>query len=182
MKKAIKSLVIAASVAAIAGIGAVSFAAWEDEGIKSGSAGGTLGSITAYGFDSALSETLTGTLMPYDQEDTSGQQVTFWSIELPTVTAAGGAKLQVAFASDPGLDAESGIYVKWSSEEVEAAPEGTTGYQKLTTSAADLTGATYEAESYGVDGGYLTVILDSDVLSDMGASFSITVTVVSTAA
>ncbi len=68
MKKTVKSLIIAASVAAIAGIGAVSFAAWEST-VTDQTVNGTLGNITTTG---SITLTQTGDLdtkklVPYDQ-------------------------------------------------------------------------------------------------------------------
>lgn len=70
MKKTIKSLVIAASVAAIAGIGAVSFAKWEqgtttDEKLEDI----PTGSIVVMGELSASHDLGSKKLVPHDQED-----------------------------------------------------------------------------------------------------------------
>ena len=179
MKKKVKALVVAASVAAIAGIGAVSFAAWAGGANGSGTATGNTGSINAYGFDTTLSATMgTTTLMPYDQGGTLGtDEVAVWSVALPTITAAPETKLQVKLTSDPGLDASSGIYVMYSTTDVTTAPSDKTGYQKLTTTDADLGTVTFAENSEAATTGYLVVILDSSKLGDMGKAFSITVTV-----
>ena len=171
MNKTVKALVIAASVAAVVGVGAVSFAKWEAGAKNDQAATGTLGQITAYGFDSELSETISN-LMPYDQ----GDGTCVWSFALPNVTAAPATKLTAKLTSDPGLDANSGIYVKWSESNVSTAPDDTTGYKKLTTSAQDLD-KTFAANSESASAGYLVVIVDSSKLGDMGKSFSITVSV-----
>lgn len=179
MKKFLKPLVIATSVAAVAGIGAVSFAAWSGGTNSGGTATGQLGSITAYGFDTALSATMgENKLMPYNQPSVSANQVKVWSVALPTVTGSDATKIQVRLTSDPGLDSSSGIYVKYSTSDVSDAPTALTDYQKLTTSDVDLTSATFAANSQGADGGYLVVALDSSKLADMTKNFSITVTLV----
>ncbi|MDE6029903.1 MAG: hypothetical protein K2F90_06265 [Clostridiales bacterium] len=69
MKKTVKSLIIAASVAAIAGIGAVSFAKWEST-VSDQTVDGTLGNIETTG---TITLTQTGdldkkVLVPHDQE------------------------------------------------------------------------------------------------------------------
>lgn len=177
MKKTIKGLIIAASVAAVVGVGAVSYAAWSGGANPTATATGTLGSITAYGFDGTITSPTTY-LMPYNQTtgvDTT--HVTYWCVELPTVTTTTAAKLQVKLTTDPNLNAASGIYVMHSKNDVTTAPANTSGCQKLTTTDADLTGATFAANSEAVAGGYLVVLLDSSKTADMSKSISITITV-----
>lgn len=69
MKKTVKSLIVAASVAAIAGIGAVSFAAWSggnpEDITHSGASGSIVTAAGTLGATSNLSDTVK--LVPYDQ-------------------------------------------------------------------------------------------------------------------
>lgn len=180
MKKAVKAIIAASAVAAVVGIGAVSFAAWTATTHGTANASGQIGTIEAYGFDSALNASMESgkKLVPYNQTGTDSSWLKVWSVELPKVTTTTtGAKLTVNYGTTaPTLNPNSGIYVMWSASTVSSAPANTTGYKKLSTSAQDL-GKTFSANSASVSGGYLVVILDSSASGDMGASFSIVVTV-----
>ena len=182
MKKVAKLLITAAAVAAVAGVAGVSYAAWAGGANQSASASGQLGSISAYGFDTELTATMgSDKLMPYDQTSLGTNQIAVWSVELPTITATSATKLQVKYTTAPTLDDASGIYVKYSATEVTTAPAATTGYQKVTATDTDLTGATFAANSQAATTGYLVVILDSSKLADMSQNFAISVTVVEAA-
>ena len=184
MKKAIKGLIVASAVAAVVGVGAVSYAAWAGGANPSASAGGQLGSISAYGFDTELTATMgSKKLMPYNQPaaNLSETNIAVWSVELPKITATSATKLQVKYTTAPTLDSTSGMYVMYSANEVTTAPADTTGYQKLTATDTDLTGATFAANSQSATTGWLVVILDSSKLADMNQNFAISVTVVENA-
>lgn len=98
MKKTVKSLIIAASVAAIAGIGAVSFAAWEGTGSKTVTSNANpLGTVTLVGFDATTADAWEGTLVPYNQPESTivDDGVTVTSITLPKLTAVAGQTITV---------------------------------------------------------------------------------------
>lgn len=84
MKKTVKALVIAASVAAVAGIGAVSFAKWEaNSAAKGDTTGSTTSVVTTIG-NITVSQP-TNKLKPYDQDSsnavlTDTDAVTFWAL------------------------------------------------------------------------------------------------------
>ncbi|MCH5153660.1 MAG: hypothetical protein J1F71_00465 [Clostridiales bacterium] len=91
MKKTIKSLVIAASVAAIAGIGAVSFAAWEAGDVSDATGSGTTGSITTTAGTLAFApENAEKALVPYNQEF-GYLEASMALMHTYTVTYTGGA-------------------------------------------------------------------------------------------
>ena len=98
MKKAVKSLIIAASVAAIAGIGAVSFAAWtggtkEKTGITTG---GT-SHVDTTGFGTGSTSSLTDKLMPWNQSNPAAStgETTIYHIKLVVEgNAASSYKIQ----------------------------------------------------------------------------------------
>lgn len=90
MKKAIKAFIITASIAAAIGVGAVSYAAWSDNGSKTVGVSGSTGSITVLGDltvtpDSGTLASMTP-LRPADHEEIDGT-VRFWKF---TVTAGSG--------------------------------------------------------------------------------------------
>lgn len=175
MKKVAKGLIIAASVAAVAGIGAVSFAKWEGGANSSVDVSGKTATISVYGFDSATVTNPTKNLLPYDQGSDVDDNVRIWSIQLPTITAADATKLQVKYTDSKATTGD--VYVKWSSTDVTTVPSDKDGYQALSTTATDLTGATFNANVTAQAGGYLVVILDSSATTDMNKDIKITVSV-----
>ena len=92
MKKTVKSLIIAASVAAIAGIGAVSFAKWTVGNTSEQTATGSAGELTAVGaitLASNLNDDMK--LVPYDQDNYSTAKLTnLWVITVTPPTAMDG--------------------------------------------------------------------------------------------
>ncbi|MCH5156078.1 MAG: hypothetical protein J1F69_05665 [Clostridiales bacterium] len=82
MKKTVKSLIVAASVAAVAGIGAVSFAAWSGASNKTHTIeSANTGTVVAVGF--ADGTTSTGTdkaLMPIDQPSITSESQTYYYV------------------------------------------------------------------------------------------------------
>lgn len=177
MKKSLKPVVIAAAVACIGGIGAVSFAAWTGAASQTGNVGGTTGNVAAIGF----TETLTGAsvtgLMPYDQG--SGTRV--YSVQLPDFAVNTQWRMTVKLvAPDSGTAiGDNKIMVKYGAE-VTAAPSDTTGYIGVASTAKDLVTATemtagVTAET--ITGQYLTIILNSNDLGDMDKVFKLEVKV-----
>lgn len=114
MKKFLKPLVIATSVAAVVGIGAVSFAKWSgNSNTTAGSTGGT-DTISLIGF---ASNSVTGftALQPYDQDDAKNSVATAAkTIVLPAVSSNGTEKYDIKIKADAalGLDSSSHLYVK----------------------------------------------------------------------
>lgn len=67
MKKAVKALITAAAVAAVVGVGAVSFAEWQAGSTEPKSVSGTSGSIIVMGSLTAETDLNGKLLVPYDQ-------------------------------------------------------------------------------------------------------------------
>lgn len=186
MKKTVKSLIIAASVAAIAGIGAVSFAAWNGgNGDKEVTTTGALGDVKVYGFGAATTTAWTGTLVPYDQPAntiaTGG--VTIASVTLPSLTAVTGQKVTVkaelqsytASIDTAEITYKNDLYVVASetaitdpSTIVDAANkiDATNGVDVVTTLTSDITDKVYT----------LYFALDSNDYAAKGLTYNITVT------
>ncbi len=185
MKKTVKSLIIAASVAAIAGIGAVSFAAWntnvDNDAVTN--AGG-LGNVTATvgfvltGTDTATPDlTLTDKLMPYNQDgdDVGAGETQMWSVALADINVT--AKNWTATLTQSGMTLESGskFYYTVNTTATQALPTtDLTAWTELDgTNAVEIT----NTEAQTVSGYYLHIILDSSSLKDMdktGAVFTLT--------
>ena len=177
MKKKVKSLIIAASVAAIAGIGAVSFAAWNvnvDSNVDTNAGG--LGNVTAAtvgfvltGEQTATPDlTLTDKLMPYDQTSTETGETTMWTVELADINVT--ANDWTATLTQTGITLESGskFYYTVNTTEEQALPTtDLTAWTELNgTNAVTIT----NSEAQILTGYYLHIILDSDNLDDMGKS------------
>ena len=180
MKKKVKSLIIAATVAAIAGIGAVSFAAW-NSGSTNNTAKNeeyTLGNVSVSGgFVKAGEETFaamttTDTLLvPYDQGSGTVKLVfnipdyqvlkdTGYTLTLTT------DKLQAKFKYQIGDDAAE-------------APTTSTAFESWGTAAGtaiEYKDTNAPAANGTVTGKKMTVILDSNDLGDMSAKVTFTLT------
>ncbi|MDE6618700.1 MAG: hypothetical protein K2K13_06720 [Clostridiales bacterium] len=177
MKKTVKSLIIAASVAAIAGIGAVSFAAWNTNVNTTAKNDATLGSVTISGgfvkHGENTYEALTTTdtnLVPYDQgsgtvalvfniPDYQVVKDTAYTLTLTATGLQSGStfKYQIGDAAATG-PADATEYASWGTALGAAAVSE--------TPTADAT----------VTGKKMTVILDSSNFADMGASVTFTLT------
>lgn len=97
MRKTVKSLVIAASVAAVAGIGAVSFAQWSAS-TSAGSASGKTAVIDTVGAVTVVTNGLTDkTLVPYDQSTgyTAVSHVKVWKIGVKATYTGAAPTLEV---------------------------------------------------------------------------------------
>ncbi|MDE7464086.1 MAG: hypothetical protein K2M48_03560 [Clostridiales bacterium] len=186
MKKFVKPLVIATSVAAIAGIGAVSFAAWSG-GEKEVTSTGALGDVTIVGFASDTATAWSNKLVPHDQPSKTYDAttcVTVASIELPKLTAVENqtitvkAEIQGYTATNDTADItyKNDLYVV-AKEASEAEPSATdiitaahkadgTGVVVLTVDSTGLTAADYK----------LYFALDSNDYAAKNLTYNITVT------
>ena len=186
MKKVVKGLVIAASVAAVAGLGAVSFAKWDASTYKTSVDGtGTTGQIALIGFKSNDAITLSGKLVPYNQGELGGisEAVDYISVKLPSFDVSKGYDLTVTLVSEGSTIADEKIMVKYG-DQVSATVTNTSGYDALTKGTAKNIEnvATESVQLNGnvsttIEGKYLTIILDSDSSADMNKTFKLQVTV-----
>lgn len=184
MKKKIKALVIATSVAAVAGIGAVSFAAWAG-GTTTETTNGTTGQIEFLSFNTtAATATITG-LLPYDQNGTTALQTTadktlgsvaFAAITLPTGYES--ANYNITVKAIPNTD--NGKDISWTG----ADSAYTKIYVSATAPTAAITAVTGWEEASDADGATLTiaketltptiyVIMDSNDSAQMDKEFKL---------
>lgn len=135
MKKFVKPLVIAASVAAIAGIGAVSFAQWTaGSSIEEKTGTGTSGTIaTTAGALTVSPETAEKKLVPYDQsygfvDSTMAKMHTY------TVSYSGDAS-STLYTFKMEIDNEDNLplYYKLGTESVPTSTSGWTEYTEEVT-------------------------------------------------
>ncbi len=172
-KKIVKPLVIAASVAAIAGIGAVSFAAWSGNSNSNvTSSGNNTGNITMIGFTGTPTLANIEGLLPYNQ----GSGKTIGSVQLPAYEANEAYTITVTTTSSLTLYVNVGA-------EITTAPSATTaeGWKAITAATFDFT-VTAAGTTETVNDKYLNIILDSSVSTDMNQTFDITVTLAKKAA
>lgn len=186
MKKKVKSLIIAASVAAIAGIGAVSFAAWNtstndtanSSDVNTGSVTVSAGFISADG--SAVSMSLVDTsktkLMPYNQPGTlDPDQTTSFVFNIPDFQV----KKDVAYKFTLSTTDFSGIEFKYQIGAAAATvPTDETGYSDAAWIAIGTATNNFTAETADkvITGQKLTIIMNSDDFADMGKTGSFTLT------
>lgn len=144
MKKKVKSLIIAASVAAIAGIGAVSFAAWQNNGSQTATGSGTTGEIETIGAITVTPSTESGTLTSLEAlypVDQGTGYLTYWEF---TVTAATTGDQNVTFKLKGALTEDTTNGTKlgnaklyWSDSEPTANPTDETN--KLSNTPTEIT-------------------------------------------
>lgn len=171
MKKTVKSLIIASSVAAIAGIGAVSFAAWQS-GTTSVDKEGSTGSIDTIG-SIAVTDNLSGKkLIPFDQATAESDQLKMWTLDI-TVTSTGATpKLKVALGTATENDIGAGkLYIYTGTAALTDAPAANGGAAPTDDWAALATDSATEIKS----GTKAYIILVSTDTADMNKNFKVTV-------
>lgn len=184
MKKKVKALVIATSVAAIAGIGAVSFAAWSG-GTTTESANGTTGQVDFLSFNTTAATATISGLLPYDQKGTDALQTTadktlgsvaFAAITLPSDYEKENYNITVKAVPNTG----SGKEIAWTG----ADSAYTKIYVSATAPTAAIENVTGWEEASDADGATLTiaretltptiyVIMDSNDSAQMDKEFTL---------
>ncbi len=186
MKKKVKSLIIAASVAAIAGIGAVSFAAWNNStndtansgSVNTGSVTINAGFVSADGnaVSMALADTNKSKLMPYDQPGAlDTDQTTSLVFNIPDFQVKKGVDYKFTLSTTDF----SGIEFKYQIGAAAATvPTDETGYNDAAWIAIGTATSDFTAESTDkvITGQKLTIIMNSDDFADMGKTGSFTLT------
>ena len=174
MKKTVKSLIVAASVAAIAGIGAVSFAAWSAGDVNPQTAAGSTGNITTTAGAITVSEnniTDSVKLVPYDQVVQVGNNVKMQTFK---VKYEGGASAD-SYTFSMALTAGSSLplYYKLGTESSapdysgsDAAPTGWTAF----TGSVTLDLATEQTVNI--------ILVSKDATTHGGQDYTITISAV----
>ncbi|MDE6618699.1 MAG: hypothetical protein K2K13_06715 [Clostridiales bacterium] len=178
MKKTVKALIVAASVAAVVGVGAVSFAAWQGSGTTTASqAANTTGSVSVVGFDADATLTKVENLMPWDQ--TSGTTVAHYT--LPEVTSGNeGYKITASVTKESGWDGD--LYIIINDSATTAASDPATAANGWKTLDGTASVFTFTATGDTPKQLYAHVILDSDKSADMNKSYDLTFTLAADAA
>ena len=176
MKKFVKPLVIAASVAAIAGIGAVSFAAWQGATTadvnKTGATGeiATLGALSVVADSASLDGDNLKPLVPADQGTVTGA-VNYWkfTVTLPDATGDANPTFKLAGTlsdgSDDGATEVGGAKLYWLATAPNATTPETTNEVK---SSADEITLGSDGEIYI----YLVATGTDAMLADISLTFS----------
>ena len=171
MKKFVKPLVIAASVAAVAGIGAVSFAKWEGGTKATDAATGTLATITFAGFANSTATVESKTLIPYNQvEGITSDMTKALKVTLPTITSVNAWTIKVE-ATTTNLDSGSKLYVQITDSDSAPATTTTSGWNEIDASA----GYTTASQTAGASAKqmYAYILLESEEEADMGKTFTV---------
>ena len=180
MKKKVKSLVIAASVAAIAGIGAVSFAAWSSAGQEnvavSGLQSGTVDATKGFTSESGLKAGNGKKLMPIDQPTIDGSsggdtEVYYYTVELtPTIIDGNTYDIKAAVT---GTKVPTGLKFKVDTTAPTGGASGSaSGYNTL--NGAKVVDSAASGTKYTIQ-----IILDSNdeaYPADSAGDFTITFT------
>lgn len=131
MKKAIKGLIVASAVAAVVGVGAVSYAAWSTNNSSSATVSGSAGTIVTVTGDAVLTPatgtgawdadtktvTMTKKLFPNDQTSgVSGDGVTIWEFTItpPTTTGTANITYKLGATLTANGNATTGAALHWS--------------------------------------------------------------------
>ncbi len=147
MKKKVKSLIIAASVAAIAGIGAVSFAAWQGGGTQTATGTGSTGVVDTLGAITVTPSTNSGTLdelnalYPIDQ--TGDSLLKYWEFTV-TCDKTGSQAIEYTLKGEMtkgtgGTDIGSAA-LYWSNVAPTGKPADETNRLSATASTITLSG------------------------------------------
>ncbi|MDE5562824.1 MAG: hypothetical protein K2J01_04685 [Clostridiales bacterium] len=184
MKKTVKSLIIAASVAAIAGIGAVSFAAWNGNTQTNNVTGAATGHVDTTGFGDGTTTSLSLQLMPQDQQniDTTSE-TTMYDIKLVVVgNDVSGYKIQGKYTAEKdgsaytwttattGDDAKAAGKLEYKIDQSATATyaAGWTTWTPNESNVADLVGGGTLTEGDW----YVHVALTSEQAADMDVDLS----------
>ena len=165
MKKAVKSLIIASSVAAIAGIGAVSFAAWSQGSTSSAPVTGNTGSIVTMGTLTATSN-IHGEgakkLVPYNQVDqySDSTMTKFGEVTLQYPGGEGNPIYKIQLTSN-----NNSLTLKY--KVASTTPTDNSDFVAIPTSATQITVNS---------GDKVYIILESDSTDDMNKAFTVTFT------
>lgn len=169
MKKKVKALIIAASVAAVAGIGAVSFAKWEAGSNNSKTVEeNKLGAVSVLTFGDSTIAAITG-LKPLDQ-DSSITSANYAEVKFKVAASAGYDKSDfkltvtvsdITLGTPVDSNAKAGIYVS------------TTAPTALSTADPDYTALTYTLDASADHEYSLYVWLQSDNVADMNKTFKL---------
>ncbi len=192
MKKFVKSLVIASSIAAVVGVGAVSFAKWGGDTDKDMTATGNVGSIALMGFDTAqnIPVTLSNAIIPYDQGTVTETGVTkYWTCAIPSFTVTESYQIKVTYtgatlSTTATDDSKSGGF--YASISTTALTDATVPTDLTGLNLIDATsGWTYKPADISLDEGtnsltvsdlHINIVLNSKDTADMGKA-NITFTV-----
>lgn len=170
MKKTVKGLIIAASVAAVVGVGAVSFAAWEGSGKTTVStATNTTGYVSVIGFANDTQIAEVEELMPWDQ----GSGTVVANYALPKVTS-GTEDYKITVTVTKANGWTGALYVIVDGNATLAASDPTaegSGWKTI-----DGTASVFEFDATGDTAAelYAHVILDSNKSADMNQSYDLT--------
>lgn len=207
IRKKTSFMLLAASTAAVVGVAAVSFAAWQGSGINNLAASASTGVIEVIGFNitgTAYVQDTTDTnkatlslndkLVPYNQGTVTTNlpegTVDYYNIAIPKVEYNASYEIKVKYtltdAAGNALTTDNtfvgSLKYKYDTTALTAAPTDISGWTAFTTSATAVEGYTPGTTVGGAtdtaDGGYLQVVLVSDSNQDMNKNFKITIELV----
>ncbi len=190
IKKKTSTLMLTTAAIAVAGVAAVSFAAWQGDNDNIVARAET-GSAYLFGFSDVQNDgekLELGKLVPYDQKAGIIEGVTFVSVALPQYSVVGDYTITVAYAADTTLD-----FYALVGDRVNAVPDGwapadSGDWKQVTTGGAEFyfpladgaTGAV--VNEAGNETVYVSLMLVSENPADMGGEVGFNVTLATVAA
>lgn len=164
IKKKTKALMLAASAVAVAGVAAVSFAAWTGSNSNQAAKAET-GSAYLFGFSETTTEkTFSGDLVPYDQpNETVENGVKVVSLALPTYEVFGAYEIKVTCVQAANLS-----YYAFVGNQVTAMPAGWNptsavgDWQVVDADGATFSFADAQKGEVAADSTYVNLMLVSD--------------------
>lgn len=174
IKKKTSVMMIAAATAAVVGVAAVSFAAWQS-GDTQLTANASTGTASIFGFNEEAKDLELGTLVPYDQDGTY-EGDTIVSVEIPEYSVD-AANYTVTVSSETELT----LYVLIGAKQTDVPDGWSTDnagdwLQVTSTGAAfNLTAELGDAKAVVVSGTHISLMLVSSDNAEMSQTFSLTV-------
>lgn len=179
MKKTVKSLIIAASVAAVAGIGAVSFAAWQGGNTTNATQTGTTGNVAVIGTLAVSGATGFDNLVPYDQQTQNTADSDTYQYDASTMSLM--ASVIVTYTADTNANGDDVLTYSIDKGDSTLTLKYTVTAAAETAPANDATwtaiGATATEMANFESGQKVFIRLESTTTADMNERFTITFTV-----
>lgn len=179
IRKKTSFMLLAASTAAVVGVAAVSFAAWQGSGVDTLTASASTGDVTFFGFTEAHDPTVevTTKLVPYNQPDGTYDDTcaTVVSIAVPDYFVYEAYTVTVKATSEANLT----LYAQLTSSQDAPAHSSLEGWKLISVANGEKLLDETTVTAGDVSGKYLHVILDSNDTqynTQKKQSFSIEVT------
>lgn len=183
IKQMTRFSVLALALAAVMGIAAVSYAAWQGSNNPVVTASAATGKIEFLGFSDNSALSLDKVIVPYDQKGDLGlfeekEQVTMLTFDLPAIDATKNFEIKIRFTEASSLDFRALVTKDAAATALDPEADVPTEWKTVTTTDVLLKSVTLGdgLEYESVSGYKLNLILVSKSNADMNKSANFTVT------